>query len=289
MHLHILPEYHFGDIQLVYDVPTTVPLDTLFEFGNNNRFVLNYLKTFEMKQQAMKSMNSSDTSNLFISELQGVALATSFCDTWPAAHRLSVQCTQPTIVLEAFCHWLYRSNDPADSEGNQISNICKQSNNNDNAFTAEMQQIVKFWMEVLSEKNKFHQWCQTHYTDLIRNIELLFAYAKKSGNLTTATLNNVDVLASLEKVLCANGKLQLSNIVQKTTAQATAGGSSSNSIFQTTEEPIRCAICREEKVESAFVPCGHCICKNCATNPKLGKRCPICRGKIRGQMRIFLP
>ncbi len=62
-----------------------------------------------------------------------------------------------------------------------------------------------------------------------------------------------------------------------------------------TPEPTRedsadliCKICMSNRVNVAFVPCGHTMaCSECSTNLK-GKPCPMCREPIRKQLRLFI-
>lgn len=53
------------------------------------------------------------------------------------------------------------------------------------------------------------------------------------------------------------------------------------------KDQTTCKICLEETVSIVFLPCGHlCSCSQCA--PAL-KKCPICRGFIKGTVKTFLP
>ena len=50
----------------------------------------------------------------------------------------------------------------------------------------------------------------------------------------------------------------------------------------------KCKICTAKQIETAFMPCGHCICCNECANNKDIKECPICRGEIFTTMQIKL-
>lgn len=53
------------------------------------------------------------------------------------------------------------------------------------------------------------------------------------------------------------------------------------------KDQTTCKICLEETVSIVFLPCGHlCCCSQCA--PAL-RKCPICRGFIKGTVKTFLP
>nr|XP_019568243.1 PREDICTED: baculoviral IAP repeat-containing protein 3 [Rhinolophus sinicus]XP_019568244.1 PREDICTED: baculoviral IAP repeat-containing protein 3 [Rhinolophus sinicus] len=52
------------------------------------------------------------------------------------------------------------------------------------------------------------------------------------------------------------------------------------------QEERTCKVCMDKEVSIVFIPCGHLIvCKDCA--PSL-RKCPICRGTIKGTVRTFL-
>lgn len=52
------------------------------------------------------------------------------------------------------------------------------------------------------------------------------------------------------------------------------------------QEERTCKICMDQEVSIVFIPCGHLVvCKDCA--PSL-RKCPICRGIIKGTVRTFL-
>ncbi|NWV00014.1 BIR protein, partial [Upupa epops] len=52
------------------------------------------------------------------------------------------------------------------------------------------------------------------------------------------------------------------------------------------QEERTCKVCMDREVSIVFIPCGHLVvCKECA--PSL-RRCPICRGTIKGTVRTFL-
>ncbi|KAM9321017.1 baculoviral IAP repeat-containing protein 2 [Gastrophryne carolinensis] len=52
------------------------------------------------------------------------------------------------------------------------------------------------------------------------------------------------------------------------------------------QEERTCKICMDQEVSIVFIPCGHlAVCKDCA--PSL-RKCPICRGIIKGTVRTFL-
>ncbi|XP_063286492.1 baculoviral IAP repeat-containing protein 2 isoform X1 [Pelobates fuscus] len=52
------------------------------------------------------------------------------------------------------------------------------------------------------------------------------------------------------------------------------------------QEERTCKICMDQEVSIVFIPCGHLVvCKDCA--PSL-RKCPICRGTIKGTVRTFL-
>ncbi|XP_031200185.1 baculoviral IAP repeat-containing protein 3 isoform X1 [Mastomys coucha] len=51
-------------------------------------------------------------------------------------------------------------------------------------------------------------------------------------------------------------------------------------------EERMCKVCMDREVSIVFIPCGHLVvCKDCA--PSL-RKCPICRGTIKGTVRTFL-
>ncbi|MEE6472887.1 hypothetical protein FKM82_009766 [Ascaphus truei] len=52
------------------------------------------------------------------------------------------------------------------------------------------------------------------------------------------------------------------------------------------QEERTCKVCMDQEVSIVFIPCGHLVvCKDCA--PSL-RKCPICRGTIKGTVRTFL-
>uniref|UniRef100_A0A8D0SKV5 RING-type E3 ubiquitin transferase n=1 Tax=Sus scrofa TaxID=9823 RepID=A0A8D0SKV5_PIG len=52
------------------------------------------------------------------------------------------------------------------------------------------------------------------------------------------------------------------------------------------QEERTCKVCMDKEVSIVFIPCGHLVvCKDCA--PSL-RKCPICRGTIKGTVRTFL-
>ncbi|XP_055971072.1 baculoviral IAP repeat-containing protein 3-like isoform X1 [Sorex fumeus] len=52
------------------------------------------------------------------------------------------------------------------------------------------------------------------------------------------------------------------------------------------QEERTCKVCMDKEVSIVFIPCGHLVvCKDCA--PAL-RKCPICRGIIKGTVRTFL-
>ncbi|XP_043337589.1 baculoviral IAP repeat-containing protein 2 isoform X1 [Cervus elaphus] len=52
------------------------------------------------------------------------------------------------------------------------------------------------------------------------------------------------------------------------------------------QEERTCKVCMDKEVSIVFIPCGHLVvCQECA--PSL-RRCPICRGIIKGTVRTFL-
>ena len=54
------------------------------------------------------------------------------------------------------------------------------------------------------------------------------------------------------------------------------------------ESSQKCKICTATQINTAFMPCGHCIsCNECAHHKDI-KECPICRGEIFTTMHIKL-
>ncbi|XDV46523.1 hypothetical protein PO909_014408 [Leuciscus waleckii] len=52
------------------------------------------------------------------------------------------------------------------------------------------------------------------------------------------------------------------------------------------QEERTCKVCMDKEVNIVFIPCGHLVvCKECA--PSL-RKCPICRGLVKGAVRTFL-
>ncbi|XP_035998994.1 baculoviral IAP repeat-containing protein 2 isoform X2 [Fundulus heteroclitus] len=52
------------------------------------------------------------------------------------------------------------------------------------------------------------------------------------------------------------------------------------------QEERTCKVCMDKEVNIVFIPCGHLVvCKECA--PSL-RKCPICRGLVKGTVRTFL-
>ncbi|XP_005346842.1 baculoviral IAP repeat-containing protein 3 isoform X2 [Microtus ochrogaster] len=52
------------------------------------------------------------------------------------------------------------------------------------------------------------------------------------------------------------------------------------------QEERTCKVCMDREVSIVFIPCGHLVvCKDCA--PSL-RKCPICRGTIKGTVRTYL-
>uniref|UniRef100_A0A8C5W648 Baculoviral IAP repeat containing 2 n=1 Tax=Microcebus murinus TaxID=30608 RepID=A0A8C5W648_MICMU len=57
-------------------------------------------------------------------------------------------------------------------------------------------------------------------------------------------------------------------------------------IFLRLQEERTCKVCMDKEVSIVFIPCGHLVvCQECA--PSL-RKCPICRGIIKGTVRTFL-
>jgi hypothetical protein len=49
-----------------------------------------------------------------------------------------------------------------------------------------------------------------------------------------------------------------------------------------------CCICRESVRTILFLPCRHlCVCEKCAECPALQGKCPVCRGPIEDQLKVF--
>lgn len=52
------------------------------------------------------------------------------------------------------------------------------------------------------------------------------------------------------------------------------------------QEERTCKVCMDKEVNIVFIPCGHLVvCRECA--PSL-RKCPICRGLVKGTVRTFL-
>ncbi|XP_008048328.1 baculoviral IAP repeat-containing protein 3 [Carlito syrichta] len=52
------------------------------------------------------------------------------------------------------------------------------------------------------------------------------------------------------------------------------------------QEERTCKVCMDQEVSIVFIPCGHLVvCKDCASSLR---KCPICRGTIKGTVRTFL-
>ena len=66
--------------------------------------------------------------------------------------------------------------------------------------------------------------------------------------------------------------------------QAAAASDSATDSTQQSLSP--CSVCLHEPRSVAFVPCGHVSCCG-ACAPRL-KQCPLCREKIKDQLRVFL-
>jgi len=49
-----------------------------------------------------------------------------------------------------------------------------------------------------------------------------------------------------------------------------------------------CPVCMEVGRDSAFVPCGHVLCRGCVERYASARTCPVCRSPIVSVMRIFL-
>jgi hypothetical protein len=67
---------------------------------------------------------------------------------------------------------------------------------------------------------------------------------------------------------------------QRSAARAAADAESRRSALQ-------CPICCAHDVDAALVPCGHAVCRECAS--RLLQQCPFDRAPIRGVIRLFLP
>ncbi|XP_041350803.1 baculoviral IAP repeat-containing protein 2-like [Gigantopelta aegis] len=52
------------------------------------------------------------------------------------------------------------------------------------------------------------------------------------------------------------------------------------------KEQRQCRICMDAEVNVVFLPCGHLVC--CTACAPAMRKCPICRGNIRGTVRTFL-
>jgi len=48
-----------------------------------------------------------------------------------------------------------------------------------------------------------------------------------------------------------------------------------------------CIVCRDNKKDALFLPCGH-VCCCCECGEKLDSKCPLCRSSILKTMKIFL-
>ncbi|XDV37912.1 hypothetical protein PO909_007436 [Leuciscus waleckii] len=52
------------------------------------------------------------------------------------------------------------------------------------------------------------------------------------------------------------------------------------------QEERTCKVCMDKEVNIVFIPCGHLVvCKECASSLR---KCPICRGLVKGAVRTFL-
>lgn len=65
-----------------------------------------------------------------------------------------------------------------------------------------------------------------------------------------------------------------------------ASGLSLEEQLRRLQEERTCKVCMDKEVSIVFIPCGHLVvCQGCA--PSL-RKCPICRGIIKGTVRTFL-
>lgn len=52
------------------------------------------------------------------------------------------------------------------------------------------------------------------------------------------------------------------------------------------QQAFLCKVCMDAKIETVFIPCGHCVCCNiCASNVT---KCPLCRTDITLQQRLYI-
>lgn len=51
------------------------------------------------------------------------------------------------------------------------------------------------------------------------------------------------------------------------------------------QHPVSCCICEARRVDTAFLPCGHCFCADCSE--KAGNRCYMCRVEIQRTTRLY--
>jgi hypothetical protein len=92
-----------------------------------------------------------------------------------------------------------------------------------------------------------------------------------------------DALARAGLSLNANIKAQLAGNWKKPPRTSAAAPKQATSRKMVAE----CVVCLENEVSRLFQPCGHlCVCEGCCSNLET---CPICRAKIKGTCKVFMP
>ncbi|CAL8364816.1 unnamed protein product [Lota lota] len=153
---------------------------------------------------------------------------------------------------------------------------------------------------------------QTALVQRLKSVESVLEHLREQNVITAEEYGGVQTLPSgqqqtarlLELVLSkGNAAAELfRNWIQKNDvlllrdlmAQANEAVSPSQDLSELPmEEQLRrlqeertCKVCMDKEVNIVFIPCGHLVvCKECA--PSL-RKCPICRGLVKGTVRTFL-
>ena len=100
-------------------------------------------------------------------------------------------------------------------------------------------------------------------------------------DISTLSENNLTAIQTDLEILCIRVREEKD---RKIRSRADALEKSNEEVSQSS----LCCICRESMRTILFLPCRHlCVCEKCADCPALQGKCPVCRGPIGDQLKVF--